>query len=60
MPNLTLFIGIVCLADAAIQTSLALALSTSAFLLPTTGIHVSTIVGIVLRLLVFLWVRAGR
>jgi hypothetical protein len=58
--NLTLLIGIASLADAVLQTALAIVLSTSTFLVATTAIHVATIVGIVLGLFVFLWVRAGR
>lgn len=54
--RMTLIIGIAALADATLQTALAIALSTSAFLAATTVIHVATIVGIVLG--VFLLFRA--
>jgi hypothetical protein len=58
--RLTLFIGAACLADAVLQTALAIALSTSAFLLATTAIHIGVIVVIAAVLLVSLWVYAGR
>lgn len=58
--RLTLFIGAACLADAVLQTALAIALSTSAFLLATTAIHIGVIVVIAAVLLVSLWVHAGR
>lgn len=56
--NLTLIIGGVTLADAAVQTVLALALFTSAFLVATTLIHVATILGIGIGVAVLLWLRA--
>jgi hypothetical protein len=56
--NLTLLVGVAALADAVLQTVLAIALSTSAFLIATTAIHVGTIVAIVLGLLILLWVRS--
>jgi hypothetical protein len=58
--NLTLLIGSACLADTVLQTALALTLSTSAFLIATTAIHVATVVGIFAGLIVFVRVRAGR
>jgi hypothetical protein len=58
--HLTLLVGIACLADAALQTALAIALTTSAFLIATTVIHVATIAGIAVGVLVLLWVRVGR
>lgn len=56
--NLTLLVGVAALADAVLQTVLAIALSTSAFLIATTAIHVGTIVAIALGLLIALRVRA--
>jgi hypothetical protein len=50
--TITLMIGIAALADAALQTAFALLLSTSAFLIATTVIHVAAIVGIVLGVFV--------
>jgi hypothetical protein len=52
--NLTLLIGNACLADAVLQTALAILLSTSAFLITTTVIHVATILGVAVGLIVFL------
>jgi hypothetical protein len=60
LSNLTLIIGIACLADAALQTALALVLSTSAFLIARTAIHVSAVMGIVLGLFVLFWVKSNR
>lgn len=57
--NLTLLVGVVALANAVLQTFLAIALSTSVFLLATTAVHVATIAVIAVVLIVFLWVRAG-
>jgi hypothetical protein len=47
MSTITLMIGIACLANAALQTALAILLSTGAFLLASTAVHVATLVGIV-------------
>jgi len=58
--NLTLIIGIACLADAVLQTALAIVLSTSAFLIATTSIHVAAVVGIVLGVFLLLWVKSNR
>jgi len=58
--NITLLVGVVALADGALQTILALTLSTGAFLIATTVIHILAVLGIVATLLVALWVRAGR
>ncbi len=58
--NLTLIIGIASLADAALQTALALVLSTSAFLVATTTIHVAAVVGIVLGVFLLIWVKFNR
>ncbi len=55
---LTLIIGIAALADAVIQTVLALALSTSAFLVATTIIHIATVAGIVIGVLLLFWIRS--
>src|SRR6266568_1714190 len=54
--NLTLIIGIASLADAVLQTALAIVLSTSAFLIATTVIHVAVVVGIVLGVFLIYWV----
>jgi len=56
---MTLMIGIVSLADAALQTAFALILSTSTFLIATTAIHVAALVGIVLGVFVVIWVRSN-
>jgi hypothetical protein len=58
--TMTLIIGIAALADAALQTAFALLLSTSAFLIATTVIHVAAIVGIVLGVFVVIWVNSNR
>ena len=60
MSNLTLVIGIASLTDAVLQTALALALSTSAFLVATTAIHIAVVAGIVLGVLVLFWVKSNR
>ncbi|EFH81744.1 hypothetical protein Krac_2491 [Ktedonobacter racemifer DSM 44963] len=52
--NVTLIIGIASLADAVLQTALALMLSTSAFLVATTAVHIGVVVGIALGMYVFL------
>lgn len=44
--SLTLLVGIACLADAALQTALAITLSTGAFLVAKTAVHVVALVGI--------------
>ena len=54
----TLVIGVVALADAVLQTALALLLSTSAFLVATTGIHVGIIVVTAAGMIVFFWIRS--
>jgi len=58
--NLTLIIGIASLADAVLQTALAIVLSTSAFLIATTVIHVAVVVGIVLGVFLLYWVKSNR
>ena len=60
LSTLTLIIGIACLADAVLQTALAILLSTGAFLIATTAIHVAAVVGIVLGVFLVLWVRSNR
>ncbi|HKS69922.1 MAG TPA: VC0807 family protein [Ktedonobacterales bacterium] len=60
LTNLTLLVGAGALADGVLQTALAITLTTSAFLVATTIIHVAIIVGVAVTLLVALWVRAGR
>lgn len=57
--QLTLLVGAACLADAVLQTALAIVLSTSAFLLATTAIHIGVIVAIAAVVLISLWVQAG-
>ena len=54
---LTLLVGVAALADAVLQTVLALVLSTSAFLIATTVIHFATIAVIVLVLLLAYWLK---
>jgi len=58
--NLTLIIGIASLADSALQTALAIVLSTSAFLIATTAIHIAAVVGIVLGLYLLFWIKSNR
>ncbi|MGB8345733.1 MAG: hypothetical protein WCD86_12675 [Ktedonobacteraceae bacterium] len=58
--TLTLIIGIVSLTDAVLQTALAIVLSTVAFLIATTAIHVAAIVGIVLGVFLVFWVKSNR
>jgi hypothetical protein len=60
MSRLTLLIGIACLADAVLQTALAIVLSTSAFLIAKTAIHVAALVGIALGVLLLFWVKSNR
>lgn len=55
---ITLIVGIVALADAALQTALALLLSTSAFLVATTVVHIGSIVVAILVMVVFFWIRS--
>jgi hypothetical protein len=57
---LTVLIGSACLANAVLQTALALTLSTGTFLVATTVIHFATIVAIALGVIVFMWVKAGK
>ena len=54
---LTLVLGIACLADAALQTVLAITLSTGAFLVAKTAVHVAAIVGIMSGVLLYLRFR---
>jgi hypothetical protein len=58
--NLTLIIGTAALADAVLQTVLALVLSTSAFLIATTAVHIATIVGIVLGVFLLFWIKSRK
>jgi hypothetical protein len=58
--NVTLVIGIVFLADAVLQTALALLLSTGAFLIATTAVHIGVIVGTALGMAVFFWIKSNR
>ena len=55
---ITLIVGIVALADAVLQTVLALLLSTSAFLVATTIVHIGSIVVAILVMAVFFWIRS--
>lgn len=54
---MTLVVGIACLADAALQTALALTLSTAGFLLATAAVHVVTLVAFVSGGLLYLRLR---
>ena len=54
---LTLVLGIACLGDAALQTVLAITLSTGAFLVAKTAVHVAAIVGIMSGVLLYLRFR---
>jgi hypothetical protein len=54
---LTLIIGIACLANAALQTTLALTLSTAQFLIATTAIHVTAVIGIISGVALYLRFR---
>ena len=56
LSNLMLLVGIAALADAVLQTGLALALSTGAFLIATKVSHIAAAVGIVLGLLLPFWI----
>ena len=58
LSTITLIIGIVALADAVLQTALALLLSTSAFLVETTAIHVGIIVVAAVGIMAFFWIRS--
>ncbi len=58
--TITLMIGIASLADAALQTALAILLSTGAFLIATTAVHVAALVGIVGGVLIVIRVSSGR
>ncbi|HLI08054.1 MAG TPA: VC0807 family protein [Ktedonobacteraceae bacterium] len=58
--SLTLIIGIATLTDAVLQTVLALVLSTSAFLIATTAVHIAAIVGIALGVFLLIWIRSRR
>jgi hypothetical protein len=54
---LTLVIGIACLADAALQTALAITLSTAGFIVATTAIHVAAVIGIISGVALYLRFR---
>jgi hypothetical protein len=54
---LTLIIGIACLANAALQTTLALTLSTAQFLIATTAIRVAALFGIISGVALYLRFR---
>jgi hypothetical protein len=54
---LTLIIGIACLANAALQTTLALMLSTAQFLIATTAIHAAAVIGIISGVALYLRFR---
>jgi hypothetical protein len=57
---LTVLVGSASLANAVLQTVLALSLSTGSFLVATTIIHFATIVAIALSVFVFVWIQSGR
>ena len=54
---LTLVVGIACLVDAALQTALALTLSTAGFLLASAAVHVATLIGFISGGLLYLRFR---
>ena len=54
---MTLVVGVTCLADAALQTALALTLSTAGFLVATVVVHVVTVVSFVSGGLLYLHFR---
>ncbi len=58
--TITLIVGIASLANAALQTSLAILLPTGTFLVATTFIHVATLVAIVGGILIFIRVSTRR
>ena len=60
LTNVTLIIGIACLADAALGTALALFLSTSAFLIARTAIHIAAVVGIIGGVYLVIWLKSSR
>jgi hypothetical protein len=60
LTNVTLIIGIACLADAALRTALALFPSTSAFLIAMTAIHIAAIVGIIGGMYLVIWLKSSR
>lgn len=60
LTNVTLIIGIACLADAALGTALALFLSTSAFLIARTAIHIAAVVGIIGGVYLVIWFKSSR
>ncbi len=60
LTNVTLIIGIACLADAALGTALALMLSTSAFLIARTAIHIAAVVGIIGGVFFIIWLKSSR
>jgi hypothetical protein len=57
MTRLTLYIGIVALVDALLQTALAVLLPTSSFVVATTVVHVAVVAGAVALALLFIWLR---
>ncbi len=56
--TITLVIGIAALADAVLQTALALLLSTSAFLVATTALHIGIWLLAAIGMIVFFWIRS--
>lgn len=56
LSNLMLLVSIAALADAVLQTALALVPSTGAFLIATKASHIAAVVGIVLGLLLPFWI----
>lgn len=54
---MTLVVGVACLADAALQTALALTLSTAGFLVATAVVHVVTLVSFIAGGLLYLRLR---
>jgi hypothetical protein len=58
--TITLVIGIAALTDAVLQTALALLLSTSAFLVATTAIHIGIWLLAATGMIVFFWIKSNR
>ena len=56
--TITLVIGIAALTDAVLQAALALLLSTSAFLVATTAIHIGIWLLAAIGMIVFFWIRS--
>ncbi len=55
--GVTLIIGIACLGDAALQTALAITLSTARFLVATTVIHIAAVIGMATGVILYVRFR---